>query len=50
MLTIANYKFNNLSDKCALFKAFNESHEADIVNELSVVNNKIFNKYENNAF
>ncbi|MGN2370122.1 MULTISPECIES: isochorismatase family protein [unclassified Clostridium] len=47
---IVNIMEDNLSNKCAPFKAFAGSYEADIVSDLSVVNNKIFKKYESNAF
>lgn len=47
---IVNIMEDNFSNKCAPFKAFDGSYEADIVSDLSVVNNKIFKKYESNAF
>lgn len=47
---ILNIMKNNWISKLAPFKAYEGSYEVELVNDLSVVNNKKFKKYKGDAF
>lgn len=50
VIYIRNLMKNNLINKLAPFKCFEGTKEAELVAELKVVSNNVFEKYEGNAF